>query len=382
MRNILRQKIGILGGGQLGKMLCQAGSRWGLDISILDADPDYPAGQVNPSFVKGNFKSYEDVKQFGKNMDIITVEIEHVSIDALDDLEKEGKKVYPSPSVLRTIADKGLQKTLYANHQIPTAPFHIVESKERLEELIDKGIITFPFVQKLCRGGYDGQGVKIIRTKSDLSSMLSGPSVIEEKVDIEKELAVIVARSSSGEIKTFPCVEMDFHEDANLVEWLQCPAEVSVDIANRAASLAVKVSTVFGTVGLLAVEMFLTKTGEIFVNEVAPRPHNSGHPTIECCITSQYEQLLRAITGLPLGDTTLIRPGVMVNVLGEEGYSGPVVYQGFDTVLKISGANVHLYGKSETRPFRKMGHITITANNLEEARIKAKQVKQHLKVTA
>lgn len=363
-------------------MLCQAGSRWGLDMSILDADPNFPAGQVNPSFVRGNFKSYEDVMHFGKNMDIITVEIEHVSIDALDDLEKSGKKVYPSPSVLRTIADKGQQKLFYADHLIPTAPFHIVESNEKLKEFVEKGIITLPFVQKLCRGGYDGQGVRIIRTISDLTSMLEGPSVIEEKVDIEKELAVIVARSSSGEIKTFPCVEMDFHEDANLVEWLQCPAEVSIDTANRAASLAVKVSSVFGTVGLLAVEMFLTKSGELFVNEVAPRPHNSGHPTIECCITSQYEQHIRAILGMPLGDTTLIRPGVMVNVLGEEGFSGPVVYQGFDTVMKISGANVHLYGKSETRPFRKMGHITVTANNLEEARKKATQVKQQLKVIA
>lgn len=373
-------KIGILGGGQLGKMLCQAGSRWGLNMSVLDENPDFPAGQVCPQFTVGSFRQAQDVLDFGKHMDILTIEIEHVAVDALEQLEAQGIRVYPSPAVLRIIQDKGLQKTFYRDHQIPTASFFLVESKDAIVQGITSGLISLPFVQKTREAGYDGKGVAIIRSSEDIPKLLDGPSLIEELVPMTREIAVVVARDIHGNVRAFPPVEMVFHDEANLVEFLSCPADLTEPDAQSAESLAMDVASAFGTVGLLAVELFQTESGQFLVNEVAPRPHNSGHHTIECCETSQYEQHLRAITGLPLGSTRLIRPGVMLNLLGEPGYSGPALYRGWDECIGSPGVHVHLYGKAETRPYRKMGHVTIAADTLEEARHRARIVRDQLKV--
>ncbi len=382
LKQFTTQKIGILGGGQLGKMLCQAGSRWGLDLAILDERADFPAGQVCPQFTVGSFRNETDVYQFGQDMDVLTIEIEHVSVNALDRLVQEGVAVYPSPSVLRIIQDKGLQKGFYQEHGIPTSAFRLLADADAIRSAVSAGSLSLPFVQKTREAGYDGRGVAIIRTKADLHKLLEGPSLIEDLVPMTKELAVVVARDVHGQCKAFPAVEMEFHQEANLVEFLSCPAEITADQAETAERLAVQVAQAFGTVGLLAVELFLTKEGDILVNEVAPRPHNSGHHTIECCETSQYEQHLRAITGLPLGDTRLIRPGVMLNLLGEEGYTGAAVYQGWDECIAWPGVHVHLYGKAETRPYRKMGHVTVVAETLEEARDRARIVRDQLKVIA
>ncbi|MCF8237833.1 MAG: 5-(carboxyamino)imidazole ribonucleotide synthase [Saprospiraceae bacterium] len=382
MKQFINQKIGILGGGQLGKMLCQAGSRWGLDLSILDERSDFPAGQVCPQFAVGSFRKEDDVYQFGRLMDVLTIEIEHVSVPALDRLVQEGVAVYPSPSVLRIIQDKGLQKIFYRDHHIPTSPFQLMDDATSIRKAVESGTLLFPFVQKIREAGYDGRGVAIIRTSDDLPKLLEGPSLIEDMVPMTKELAVVVARDVHGQCKAFPTVEMEFHQEANLVEFLSCPADITADQSAAAEALAIEVAQAFGTVGLLAVELFLTTEGQLLVNEVAPRPHNSGHHTIECCETSQYEQHLRAITGLPLGDTHLVRPGVMLNLLGEEGFTGPAVYRGWDECIAWPGVHVHLYGKAETRPYRKMGHVTVVADTLEEARDRARIVRDQLKVIA
>ncbi len=363
-------------------MLCQAGSRWGLDLSILDERADFPAGQVCPQFTVGSFRNEEDVFAFGQHMDVVTIEIEHVAVDALDRLIQNGVAVYPAPSVLRTIQDKGLQKLFYQEHGIPTAAFHLMDDAEAIRKAVASGTLSPPFVQKTREAGYDGRGVAIIRTNTDLPRLLEGPSLIEDLVPMAKEIAVVVARDIHGDCKAFPAVEMEFHQEANLVEFLSCPADLTEAQASAAEALAIQVAQAFGTVGLLAVELFLTREGTLLVNEVAPRPHNSGHHTIECCETSQYEQHLRAITGLPLGDTHLVRPGVMLNLLGEEGYTGPAIYQGWDTCIAWPGVHVHLYGKAETRPFRKMGHVTVVADTLEEARDRARIVREQLKVIA
>lgn len=375
-------KVGILGGGQLGKMLCQAGSRWGLDLHVLDLDPAYPAAQVNPKFTTGDFAKEEDVYRFGSDKDIVTIEIEHVNVEALERLASEGVSVYPAPSVLRIIKDKSAQKQFYVDHGIPTAPYTLFGNKQELLDALQKGILKLPFVQKTRTAGYDGRGVAVIRGASDMEKLLEGPCIAEELVDMVKEVSVVVARGLNGEIKTFPSVEMAFNPEANLVELLLCPARLSSDQETEAETLAIQVAEAFDTVGLLAVEMFELPDGRFLVNEVAPRPHNSGHHTIECCFTSQYEQHLRAILGLPLGDTSLQRPGVMINLLGEPGFSGPVHYLGWEECMHIPGAFFHLYGKSETRPFRKMGHVTTTAASLEEAVAKADHIRTTLKVVS
>ncbi len=382
LKQFTQQKIGILGGGQLGKMLCQAGSQWGLDLSILDERPDFPAGQVCPQFTVGHFRQAEDVLAFGKDKDVITIEIEHVSVEALEQLEQEGILVYPGPAVLRIIQDKGLQKEFYRQHQIPTAPFQLMASSDAIRFAVKSGTLKLPFVQKTREAGYDGRGVAVIRNVEDLEKLLDGPSLIEELVAMSKEIAVVVARDIHGEVKAFPAVEMVFHEEANLVEFLSCPAAITAEQESIAEALAIQVAQAFGTVGLLAVELFLTDSGDFLVNEVAPRPHNSGHHTIECCETSQYEQHLRAITGLPLGSTRLIRPGIMLNLLGEPGYTGAAIYEGWDECIEWPGVHVHLYGKAETRPYRKMGHVTVVADTLEEARDRARFVRDKLKVIA
>lgn len=371
-------KLGVLGGGQLGRMLLQEAVNLDIKLAALDPNPTAPCHQIVPYFTTGDFNDRETVVKFGKDLNVVTVEIEHVSIAGLRDLEKLGVKVFPQPDVLEIVQDKGLQKEFYKKHNIPTAPYLLLENREDLYSHTD----YLPAAHKLRKGGYDGRGVYVIKSKEQIQNGFDAPAVLEKFVDFEKELSVIVARNESGEIKAFPAVELDFNPQANLVELLFAPANITPEIAKKAQAIAVKTIEAFGLVGILAVELFLTKTGDILVNEVAPRPHNSGHQTIEANITSQYAQHLRSILNLPLGDTELIRPAAMVNLLGEEGHTGPVLYEGLEEALKISGVYVHLYGKTDTNPFRKMGHVTITASTAAEAREKAMHVKTIIKVKA
>jgi 5-(carboxyamino)imidazole ribonucleotide synthase len=377
------KKIGILGGGQLGKMLCLAASNWDLKTYVLDASADFPAGSVCTGFTPGDFKNYEDVLAFGRDKDVLTIEIEHVNTDALLALAAAGKTVHPDPEALDIIKDKGRQKTFYRDKELPTARFELFDDENGVREALRSGRWIYPVVQKTRTAGYDGRGVSVLRQPSDLSEkLLSGPCLLEPLVAVGAELAVIAARNEHGEVAVFPPVEMDFHPEANLVEFLLCPARISPLVAARAEALAERVIEAFGICGLLAVEMFLTASGELLINEVAPRPHNSGHHTIDSAHTSQYQQHLRAICGLPLGDTAATQPAVMVNLLGEPGHSGPVRYAGVEDCLALSGVHLHLYGKAVTAPFRKMGHVAVTGATLDEAIAKARFVKEHLKVLA
>lgn len=375
------QKIGILGGGQLGKMLCLAAAEWDFKTCILDASASFPAGAVCSEFTEGDFNNYDDVMAFGRDKDLITIEIEHVNTQALHDLEKAGKTVHPSPAVLDIIKDKGLQKQFYAHHGLPTSRFENFENEKELVAAIHAGRWKLPLVQKTRTAGYDGKGVSILRTRADLESkLLAGPCLAEELVPLQTELAVVAARNAAGEIQVFPAVEMEFHPEANLVEFLLCPARISPMIEAEAEALAERVINAFGVCGLLAVEMFLTPEGDLLINEVAPRPHNSGHHTIDSAVTSQYQQHLRGICNLPLGDTSQTTPAVMINLLGEPGYKGPVFYEGVEACLAMPGVYIHLYGKALTSPYRKMGHATITGATSEEAVAKARKVQALLKV--
>ncbi len=375
-----RKKLGILGGGQLGKMLCMAAGPWHYPIHMLDESATFPAGPYSIGFTEGSFKDYNTVLAFGRQMDVVSIEIEHVNTEALEQLEKEGITVHPAPRALKIIKDKGLQKQFYSQHEIPTSSYQLFDTEEALRAAIDNGQLAFPFVQKSRTAGYDGKGVALIKDAEALSKLLPGPSLIEELVDIEKELSVVAARNENGQVATFPLVEMEFNEEANLVEFLLCPARVAEEVVSEADQLARKVIEAFDICGLLAVELFWTKTGEILVNEVAPRPHNSGHHTIESCLTSQFQQHLRGVLNLPLGSTKATSPAVMLNLLGEPGHTGPAYYQGFEDCLAIDGVYIHLYGKETTKPFRKMGHITILGATGEEAIAKAMKVKGLLKV--
>ena len=368
-------RLGILGGGQLGRMFIQEAANFDVQVHILDESSTGPAGQLATSFTNGDITNYEDVFNFGKSLDLLTVEIENVNIKALFDLEKIGLKVFPQPHVLSTIKDKGTQKEFFRKHNLPTSEFQFLHENTPISEL-EKRI---PFVQKLRTGGYDGRGVQLIKNSDDLLNAFTEPSIAEDLIDFEKELSVIVARNERGETAVFPTVECEFN-DANLVEYLFSPADVSEEIEKKAESLAIDVINAFEMVGILAVEMFLTKDGDILVNEVAPRPHNSGHHTIECNITSQFEQHLRSIVNWPLGSTEIEKQGVMLNVLGASGCVGSTIYAGLDELIKIPGVYPHLYGKSRTKPNRKMGHITIAANTMEEAKEKAERVKHIMRV--
>ncbi|MBX2872593.1 MAG: 5-(carboxyamino)imidazole ribonucleotide synthase [Saprospiraceae bacterium] len=375
-----RKKLGILGGGQLGKMLSMAAGPWHYPIHMLDESSTFPAGPYSMGFTEGSFKDYEAVLAFGRQMDVVSIEIEHVNTEALEQLESEGIVVHPAPRALKIIKDKGLQKQFYTEHQIPTSGYQLFDTEEALRDAIKKGELAFPFVQKSRTAGYDGKGVALIKDASDLAKLLPGPSLIEELVDIEKELSIVAARNEQGQIATFPLVEMEFNEEANLVEFLLCPARVAPEVETEADQLARKVIEAFDICGLLAVELFWTKGGEILVNEVAPRPHNSGHHTIESCLTSQFQQHLRGVLSLPWGRTKATSPAVMLNLLGEPGHTGPAHYQGFEDCLAIDGVYIHLYGKAITKPYRKMGHITVLGANAEEAIAKAMKVKGLLKV--
>ncbi len=372
-------KIGILGGGQLGKMLIQAASAWDIDIYVLDPTDDCPASKLATKFVKGDFKDYESVYNFGKLVDLITIEIEHVNTDALLKLKEEGKTIYPDPQTLKIIQDKGKQKNFFKDNNLKSANYKIYEDHEAILSDIENRKLNLPFVQKVCRFGYDGRGVQLVNSKKDLDNLLKGQSIVEDLVDIGKELSVIVCRNKFGEIKTYDPFEMEFNKNANLVEYLISPARVDADSRQIAVDLAEKTIKAFELVGVLAVEMFLDKDHNILINEVAPRPHNSGHHTIETALTSQYEQHIRAIMGLPLGSTDLIINSVMVNILGEDGFSGNVVYEGLDKCIKLDGVKVHIYGKKQTKPFRKMGHVTIIDKNIDNALKKADIVKHTLR---
>ncbi|MEX1192077.1 MAG: 5-(carboxyamino)imidazole ribonucleotide synthase [Brumimicrobium sp.] len=371
-------KLGVLGGGQLGRMLIQSAINYDVHIYVMDGSLKAPCGNLAHEFTVGNINDYDDVIAFGKDKDVITVEIEHVNVDALEALEKRGVKVFPQPRVLRLIQDKGLQKQFYNQQNIPTSPFELIESNK---DIVNHANLL-PAMQKMRKGGYDGKGVVKITNEKDILNGFQAPSVLEKLIDFEKELSVIVARNESGEVKTFPLVECEFSPTLNLVEFLFSPANVSENIANEAKKIGIDVIEKLGMVGILAVELFLTKDGKLLVNEIAPRTHNSGHHTIECNFTSQFEQHLRAITNQPLGNTELRTPGVMINLLGEPEFKGKAVYEGLTEVIKEKGVFVHAYGKAETKPHRKMGHVTITNKSLEEAKILARKVQKVLKVKA
>lgn len=369
-------RLGILGGGQLGRMFIQEATNLNVSVCILDPDPNAPCAKLAHEFQNGSFKDFDTVYAFGKSVDLLTVEIEHVNVDALEKLEAEGLPVYPSPAVLRVVQDKGRQKQFYQEKGIPTAPFFLVENKEEIANYRNE----FPFMQKLRTGGYDGRGVTRLADPDQLDHAFEAPSVLEQFVDFEKELAVIVARNPSGEIKTFPVVELEFNPEANLVEFLFSPADINAQVAEDASKIAHQLATELNLVGVLAVELFLTKDGQVLVNEIAPRPHNSGHQTIEGNYTSQYAQHMRAILDLPLGNTDLVQAAVMVNVLGEKGHTGDAVFEGLEEVLSWPGVFVHLYGKKTTKPMRKMGHVTLTGPDLDSAKALARKVQATLKV--
>ncbi len=374
-----QKRIGVLGAGQLGRMLAQAGSRLDIGLAFLDQSDRFPAAKLAGSFTVGDFKDPEKVLAFGLEQDIITIEIENVAIDALEELERRGKKVYPQPSVLNIAVDKGAQKMFYQAKGFPSSPFKLFNSPQDIIEMWRMGVVKLPFVQKLRRGGYDGKGVFIVRKESDLNHLLEGPSLIENAADIEREISVIAVRSVAGEIRCYPAVSMEFHPTANLVEFLMCPAQLPHEVEMQAQQLAMDLAEELKIVGLLAVEMFYNKNGKLWINEIAPRPHNSGHHTIDNGAVSQFENHLRAICGWPLGTTQGRVNAIMVNLLGEVGFEGPVSYEGVEECLALEGVHIHLYGKEICKPFRKMGHITICDENLDACKEKATFVKNTLK---
>lgn len=370
-------KIGILGGGQLGRMLIQAGIDYNLRFKVLDPDPNAPCKDI-AEFTCGKLTDFDTVIAFAQDCDVITIEIENVNTAALKQLVKQGKRVYPQPEVIELIQDKRTQKNFYREHNIPTADFVLVDNKEQVYAHQD----FLPAVNKLGKEGYDGRGVQVLRDNSALEKAFNAPGLLEKLIDFEKEISVIVARNEFGEIKSFPLVELVFHPEANLVEFLFSPAQVDEEVERRAQQIAIDVISSLNMVGLLAVEMFLGKNGEVLVNECAPRPHNSGHQSIEANVTSQYHQHLRAILGLPLGNTQMLCASAMVNLLGEDGHAGEARYIGLKECMEIPGVNIHLYGKRITKPFRKMGHVTIIDNDSESLKKKAYFVRKHLKVIA
>ena len=373
-------KLGILGGGQLGKMLLTETRKFDIQSLVLEPSEEAPARYSCNGFYKGSLMDFDTVYQFGQMVDLLTIEIENVNLDALDKLEEEGLPIYPSPKTLRLIQNKGKQKDYYVSNDIPTSPHQRFVDLNDLRNTLAKDELEFPFVWKCAQFGYDGNGVKICRSALDLVKLPDVECIAEEMVPFKNELAVIVARSVSGEVKTYPVVEMEFHPEANQVEYVICPARIDEKVAQKATEVALKVSEAFHHVGLLAVEMFQTADDEILVNEVAPRPHNSGHYSIEASYTSQFENHLRAILNLPLGNTDSKVAGIMVNLVGEEGYSGQVVYENIEKIMAIDGVTPHIYGKRETRPFRKMGHVTIVNEDMTEARKIAEEVKNSIRV--
>ncbi len=373
-------KLGILGGGQLGRMLLRETNKFDIKTHVIDPSKEAPCKDYANHFEQGDLLDFDTVYKFGKSVDVLTFEIESVNVDALQKLEEEGTIVYPSSKTLSIIQNKATQKLFYTDHKIPTAPFVRFAFTSEINDAVSNGGVKLPFVWKAAQFGYDGNGVKIIRTIDDLKDLPNTECIAEEMVPFKNELAVIVARNSSGEIKNYPVVEMEFHPEANQVEYVICPARIPEKVSQKAIDIALKVSEKINHVGLLAVELFQTQDDEILVNEVAPRPHNSGHQTIEASYTSQFEQHIRAVLNLPLGNTENKTGGIMVNLVGAEGYSGDVVYENINTILSMNGVTPHIYGKKQTRPFRKMGHVTIVNDDISVARKIAQEVKETIKV--
>ncbi len=363
-------------------MLVQEASKMNLDFWFMDKDFEYPVATMYPNFVKGDFQNYEDVLSFGSVMDIITIEIENVNTEALKELEKRGKKVYPQARVIEIIKDKGLQKQFYQENSLPSSEFFFVESEEEIRTKIESGLINYPFIQKSRTAGYDGKGVAAIKGADDLVKLLDTPSIIEEMIDIEKELAVIVARNEEGQTVSFPVTEMVFNPKGNLLDYLLCPAEIDQKVEQKCIHLAKEIITKLDMVGLLAVELFLTKENEILINEVAPRPHNSGHHTIDAGTYSQYNLHLRTLLNLPLLPISQERLAAMINVLGEPDDTGPACYEGLEKILGLDEVYVHLYGKKMTKPLRKMGHVNILGIDKAEVMKKIDFIKANLKVVA
>ena len=379
MKDIHNIKIGILGGGQLGRMFALSAGNFGIHPYFLEQDKDFPAGLISQNVIIGDFTNEEDVYNFGKEMDIISIEIENVNTAALQRLKTEGKSVFPDPDLIQMIKDKGTQKEFYKKNNLPTSKFIYVNDKNDLKNKIAAGEISIPFVQKSRTEGYDGKGVLLVHTEKDLERAFDVPSFAEELVDIEKELAVIVARNENGEIKTYPVVEMVFDDEANLVDYLQYPSQVSKEIKAICQNIATSLAEKTSLVGLLAIEFFLNKKGEILINEMAPRTHNSGHLSMEACTTSQFEQHLRSITNLPLGSTEYLSPAIMLNLLGRKDYTGPANYPELEKICNLQGVHVHIYGKKVSKPKRKMGHINIVNKNIEEAKKTLLEIKSILK---
>ncbi|MFI2741955.1 5-(carboxyamino)imidazole ribonucleotide synthase [Zhouia sp. PK063] len=373
-------KLGILGGGQLGKMLLYETRKYDIYTLVLDPSNEAPCKIACNEFFQGDLMDFDTVYNFGKKVNTLTFEIEGVNVNALEQLEKEGIQVYPSAKTLRVIQNKAKQKLFYVDHNIPTAPFNRFAYTDEILTAVKNDAISFPFVWKSAQFGYDGQGVKIVKTYSDLHDLPNVECIAEKMIPFKNELAVIVARNVNGEVKTYPVVEMEFHPEANQVEYVICPARISKEVADKAQLVALRTAQAFQHVGLLAVEMFQTQDDEILVNEVAPRPHNSGHYSIEASYTNQFEQHLRAILNLPLGKTDSKVAGIMVNLVGEEGHTGNVQYENIDKIMKMDGVTPHIYGKRQTRPFRKMGHVTIVDENIAKARKVAEEVKYTIKV--
>jgi len=368
--------LGVLGGGQLGRMLIQSAINYNQDIHILDPDPNAPCKDISQQFQVGSLKDFDTVYAFGKNCDVITVEIEAVNTDALQKLAEEGKKVFPQPHILKLIQDKREQKQFYAQHGIPTADFVLTENKA--DVIAKKSFL--PAVNKLGKEGYDGRGVQILRSEADLEQAFDAPGLLEKLIDFDKEIAVTVARNEKGDLIAYPAVECAFHPTANLVEFLFAPAEITPEVEAKAQQIAKEVILKLDMVGILAVELFVTKSGEVLVNEIAPRPHNSGHHTIEANFTSQFEQHLRSVMNWPLGNPDLRCPAAMINLLGEDGFSGPAIIEGKEEALAEKGVYIHLYGKKLTKPFRKMGHVTILDESVEALKAKANRIKELIKI--
>ncbi|MDB4088506.1 5-(carboxyamino)imidazole ribonucleotide synthase [Flavobacteriales bacterium] len=375
--NFITTKLGILGGGQLGRMFIQSAMSYGTPIHILDPNPNCPAAKLCDTFTEGSFNDYDSVFEFGSGMDVLTIEIENVNTEALFQLEREGVKVFPQPHIIQLIKDKGIQKQFYRDNNIPTADFVLCDSLEEVEQKA-----SFPIVQKMRKGGYDGKGVQILKSPEDLEKAFDVSSLLEKKVDFVKEISVIVARNESGEVVSYPTCEQEFNPEANLVEFLFSPAKVSVDTENKAQEIAKSIIDKLKMVGLLAVEFFVMEDGSVLVNEMAPRTHNSGHHTMECNYTSQFEQHYRSVMNFPLGSTEIVQPGVMINLLGDKNHKGTPIYEGINEVMKQVGVYVHLYGKTETKPFRKMGHITVVNPNLDTAISNAREVAKIVKVVS
>lgn len=368
--------LGVLGGGQLGRMLIQSAINYNQDIHILDPDPNAPCKDICRHFSVGSLQDFDIVYAFGQACDVITVEIENVNTEALSRLQSEGKKIFPQPEILKLIQDKRAQKEFYTQKGIPTAPYILTENKADVIRQAD----FLPAVNKLGKDGYDGRGVQILRTEADLERAFDAPGLLEKLIDFDKEIAVTVARNESGELIVYPAVECAFHPTANLVEFLFAPAEISKEIETKAQEIAKTIILELGMVGILAVELFVTKSGDVLVNEIAPRPHNSGHHTIEANFTSQFEQYLRAVLNLPLGNPDLRCPAAMINLLGEEGHTGQVLVEGLEEAMSQKGVYLHLYGKKITKPFRKMGHVTILDEQVENLKKRAFQIKEIIKI--